>query len=124
MVSIASHFARLASVPSWDWSAIPASVPGCSRPQQASSPASVSLSQFGLPASVAELRSLPPLQRSLEQLDRFCTAGAPLQGTDLAAPITTEISLERLIPFGRQLSSMESTAQCVSVGPAHDKERL
>ncbi len=98
-MSITSHGARLASVPSWDWSAIPASVPGCSRPQQAS------LSLFGPPASIAELRSLPPLRRSLEHLDRFCPAGAPLQGTDLAAPITPEISLERLIPLVHNLAA-------------------
>ncbi len=57
------------------------------------------LSQFVPAASVAELRSSPSLQRSLEQLDWLSPASAPLQGTDLAAPITPDISLERLIPL-------------------------
>ncbi len=70
------------------------------------------LSQFVLYASVAELRSSPPLWRTLEQLDRLSPADGPLQGTDLAD------SLSRLS------SSVESTAKCVSVGPAHEKERL
>ncbi len=55
------------------------------------------LSQFFPPAGVVELRSLPPLRRSLGQKDRFSPAA--LQGTDLAAPITPEISLKRLIPL-------------------------
>ncbi len=42
-------------------------------------------SQSLLPGNVAELRGLPPLQGSLEQLEWPSPAGPPLQGTELAA---------------------------------------
>ncbi len=42
--------------------------------------------------------SLPP-RRSPEQLDWPSPAGPPLQGTELAALSTPEVSLERLIPL-------------------------
>ncbi len=44
-------------------------------------------------------------------------------GTDLAAPITPEISLERLIPLVEYLEC-GNYCQCVSVGPAHGRKML
>ncbi len=54
-------------------------------------------SQFCLPGNIAELRALPPLQGSLEQLVRPSPAGPPHRGIELAAPRTPEASLERLV---------------------------
>ncbi len=56
-------------------------------------------SQFLLPRNVAELRCSPPLQRSLEHLVWPSLAGAPSQGTEIAALISPEASLERLVPL-------------------------
>ncbi len=56
-------------------------------------------SQFLSPGNVAELGCLPPLRGSLEQLVRSSPAGVPFQGTELAALITPEASLERLVPL-------------------------
>ncbi len=56
------------------------------------------------PGNVAELRGSPPLQGSLEQLDRPSPAGPPLQGTELAALSTPEASLERLVPLVNYLA--------------------
>ncbi len=91
-VYTALHGARLSSVPSGDQSANPASVQG----------AAVSSERFSQslpPRNVAELGGSPPLQGSLEQLDRPSPAGPPLQGTELAALSTPETSLERLVPL-------------------------
>ncbi|KAI2664194.1 4-alpha-glucanotransferase [Labeo rohita] len=49
------------------------------------------------PGNIAVLRGLLPLRRSLEQLVRSSPASPPLQGTELAALVTPEVSLERLI---------------------------
>ncbi len=49
------------------------------------------------PGSVAELRCSPPLQGSLGQLVRPFPARVPFQGAELAALITPEASLERLV---------------------------
>ncbi len=74
-------------MPSGDQPANPASVPGRSSLQRAL------LSVFW-----AELRgSPPPFLWPLEQLERPSPAGAPLQGTELAALSTPEASLERLV---------------------------
>ncbi|KAL0149293.1 hypothetical protein M9458_055331 [Cirrhinus mrigala] len=67
----------------------------CSRAQR--SPASPYLSLP--PGNVAELGSSPPLWGSLQQLVRLSPAGHPLQDTELAAQITPEASLERLVPL-------------------------
>ncbi len=56
-------------------------------------------SQFLPPGNVAELRCSPPLQGSLEQLVRLSPAGVPFQNTKLAALITPEASLQRLVPL-------------------------
>ncbi len=56
-------------------------------------------SQFLPPGNVAELGCSPPLRGSLEQLVRLSPAGVPFQGTELAARITPEASLERLVPL-------------------------
>ncbi len=68
-----------------------------------------------------ELRASPPLWGSLEQLLRLFPAGPLFQGIDLAAPSTTEAretgSLSRLF------SSVETTAKCISLGPADCSER-
>ncbi len=56
-------------------------------------------SQSLLPGNITELRGSPPLQGSLEQLDRLSPAGPPLQGTELAALSTPEASLKRLVPL-------------------------
>ncbi len=87
--------ARLSSVPSGDWSANPATygVPGRSDLQRAHT--SVLLP----PENVAELRCSPPLRGSLEQVVQLSPAGVPFQDTRLAALITPEASLERLVPL-------------------------
>ncbi len=59
---------------------------------------------------------------SLEQLEPS-PAGVPFQGTELAALVTPEASLERLVPLVDYLAAW-TTAKCVSVGPAHCRERL
>ncbi len=51
------------------------------------------------------LRGSPPLRRSLELLNQPSPASAPLQGKDLATPITPEISLERLLPLVNYLAA-------------------
>ncbi len=61
-------------------------------------------SQF-LPPGSAELRCSPPLRWSLEQLVRPSPAGAPFQGPELAALITPEASLERLVPLVDHLAA-------------------
>ncbi len=61
--------------------------------------------------------SLPP-RKSPEQLDQLSPASPPLQATELAALSTPEVSLER--PSG----SVEASAKCVSMGPAHCRRRL
>ncbi len=48
---------------------------------------------------VKELRCSPPLWGSLEQLVRPSLAGMPFQDTELAALVTPEASLERLVPL-------------------------
>ncbi|KAI2657288.1 Transposon Ty3-G Gag-Pol polyprotein [Labeo rohita] len=73
----------------------------CSRAQR--SPASPYLSLP--PRNVAELRSSPPLQGSLQQLVRPSPAGHPLQDTELAAQTTPEASLERLAPLADYLAA-------------------
>ncbi len=84
---------RLSSVPSGDRSANPATygVSGRSDLQRAH----LSLP----PGNVAELRCSPPLRGSLEQLVRLSPAGVPFQDTKLAALITPEASLQRLVPL-------------------------
>ncbi len=89
----ASHGTRLSSVPSGDQPANPASVPGRS-----------SLERALLSVSSARKRSraerlAAPFLGSLEQLERPSPAGPPLQGTELAALSTPEVSLERLVPL-------------------------
>ncbi len=56
-------------------------------------------SQFLPPRNVAELRCSPPLQGSLERLVWLSPAGVPFQDTELAALITPEASLQRLVPL-------------------------
>ncbi len=56
-------------------------------------------SQFLPPGNAAELRCSPPLRGSLEQLVRLSPAGVPFQDTKLAALITPEASLQRLVPL-------------------------
>ncbi len=56
-------------------------------------------SQFLPPGNIAELRCSPPLRGSLEQLVRLSPAGVPFQDTKLAALITPEASLQRLVPL-------------------------
>ena len=51
------------------------------------------------PGNVAVLRGSRPPGRFPEQLVRPSPAGAPLQGTELTALMTPEISLEKLIPL-------------------------
>ncbi len=51
------------------------------------------------PGNVAELRCSPPLRGSLQQLVWLSPAGVPFQDTKLAALITPEASLERLVPL-------------------------
>ncbi len=80
-------------------------------------------SQFLPPGNVAELRCSLPLRGSLEQLVRPSPAGVPFQGTELATLVTPEASLERLVPLVDYLAAW-TTAKCVSVGPAHCRERL
>ncbi len=80
-------------------------------------------SQFLLPGNVAELRCSPPLRRSLEQLFRLflpvCIPGHRTNRSDYTRGQSQETgSLSRL--FG----SVETTAKCVSVGPAYCRERL
>ncbi len=81
-------------MPSGDRSANPATygVPGRSDLQRAYIPVLP-------PGNVAELGCSPPLRGSLEQLVRLSPAGVPFQGTELAALITPEASLERLVPL-------------------------
>ncbi len=84
---------RLSSVPSGDRSANPVTygVSGRSDLQRA---------HLSLPPGyVAELRCSPPLRGSLEQLVRLSPAGVPFQDTKLAALITPEASLQRLVPL-------------------------
>ncbi len=59
------------------------------------------------PKNVAELGCSPPLQGSLEQLDRPSPAGPPLQGTELATLSTPEASLERSLVGPEQALVME-----------------
>ncbi len=59
----------------------------------------ISSEQFLPPGNVAELGCSPPLQGSLEQLVRLSPARVPFQCTELAALITPEASLERLVPL-------------------------
>ncbi len=57
-------------------------------------------SQFLLPpGTIAELICSPPLRGSLEQLVWLSPAGVPFQDTELAALITPEASLQRLVPL-------------------------
>ncbi len=51
------------------------------------------------PGNVGELRCSPPLRGSLQQLVWLSPAGVPFQDTKLAALITPEASLERLVPL-------------------------
>ncbi len=51
------------------------------------------------PGNVAELRCSPRLRGSQEQLVRLSPAGVPLQDTKLAALITPEGRLQRLVPL-------------------------
>ncbi len=73
-------------------------------------------SQFLPPGNVVELRCSPPLRGSLEQLVRLSPAGVPFQDYTRGQSRETG-SLSRL--FG----SVETTAKCVSVGPAYCRER-
>ncbi len=56
-------------------------------------------SQSRPPGNVTEPRCSPPLRGSLQQLVRLSPAGVPFQDTKLAALITPEASLERLVPL-------------------------
>ncbi len=68
--------------------------------------------------NTGKLRDSPPLWGSLEQLEQPSLAGPSLQVTELAALSTPQEtgSLSRLF------RSMETTAKCVSMGPAHCKK--
>ncbi len=69
------------------------------------------------PRNVAELGGSPPLQGSLEQLDRPSPAGPPLQGTELAALSTPETSLETG-SLSRPPGGLGAPAKRVSLGSA------
>ncbi len=77
------------------------------------------------PGNVAELRCSPPLRGSLQQLVWLSPAGVPFQdrvtytkGNYTRGQSRETGSLSRL--FG----SVETTAKCVSMGPAYCRERL
>ncbi len=91
----AAHGARLAPVPSRDRSANPAryGVPGHSDLQRAHISVSSARKHSG-----AEMLATP-LGGFLEQLVRPFPAGVLFQGAELAALITPEASLERLVPL-------------------------
>ncbi len=57
------------------------------------------------PGNVAELRCSPPPSGSLQQLVWLSPAGVPFQDTKLAALITPEASLERLVPLVHYLAA-------------------
>ncbi|KAL0153232.1 hypothetical protein M9458_051455, partial [Cirrhinus mrigala] len=72
-----------------------------------------------------ELGGSPPLRGSQGPLDQVLPCRAkPLQDTGLATRVTPEASLERLVPLVDHLAAMETTAQCVCLGPAHCRARL
>ncbi len=75
------------------------------------------------PGNVAEPRCSPPLRGSLQQLVRLSPAGVPFQDTKLAALITPEASLERLVPLVDYLAAWKLL---LSVSPwvLHTVERL
>ncbi len=79
-------------------------------------------SQFLPPGNVAELGCSPPLRGSLEQLARLSPAGLPFQGTEPAALITPEASLERLVPLVDCLAAWK-LLQNVSQWVLHTVER-
>ncbi len=108
-----SYGARLSSVPSGDRSASPATdgASGGSSLQRALLSASAS-------RNTGKLRDSPPLWGSLEQLEQPSLAGPSLQVTELAALSTPQ---ETGSP-SRLFRSMETTAKCVSMGPAHCKK--
>ncbi len=64
-------------------------------------------SQCFPPVSTTDLRGSPPLQGSLEQLGRPSPAGVPFQDTELAALVTPEASLERLVSLVDYLAVWE-----------------
>ncbi len=90
----AAYGACFAPVPSGDRSANPATFVF-----QGAVVSSEHTSQSLPPGNIAELRCSPPLQGSLQQLVWFSPAGVPFQDTKLAALITPEASLERLVPL-------------------------
>ncbi len=73
------------------------------------------------PGNIAVLGGSLPPRRSPEQLDRPSLAGPPLQGT-LAALSTSEVSLEN-DSLCRLSGSVEASAKCVTLGPAHCRKR-
>ncbi len=77
-------------------------------------------SQFLRPGNVVELGCSPPL---LEQLVRLSPAGVPFQGTQLAALITPEASLKRLVPLVDCLAVWKLLPN-VSQWVVHTVERL
>ncbi len=86
--------ARLSSVPSGDrLPTLPCTL------FQGAAISSEHTSQFLPPGNVAELRWSPPIRGSLEQLVWPSPAGVPFKDTELAALVTPEASLERLVPL-------------------------
>ncbi len=76
------------------------------------------------PGNVVALRGWLHLKTCLEQLDRPSLAGYPFQGTELAVQSIPEASLERLVPLVHFSDSVETSAKCISMGPAHCRKRV
>ncbi len=110
----AVYGARLSSVPSGDRSANPASVPGRSGLQRAHISVSSARKRSG-----AEMLATPSGVSAV----RLSPAGVPFQDTKLAALITPEASLERLVPLVDYLAAWKLL---LSVSPwvLHTVERL
>ncbi len=81
------------------------------------------LSQFFPPGNVAELRASPRLQGSPEQLHRW-PAGPPCQGHRSSSSKHTRGQSRETGSLSRLFSSVETTAKCISLGPADCRERL
>ncbi len=116
---IAVHGARSSSVPSGDRSANPAtySAPGCSDLQQAHILVSSARKRSG-----TEMLATPSGVSRAASLAVSCRYATP--GHRTSCSNNTRGQSQETGSLSRLFSSLETTAKCVLVGPAHCRERL
>ncbi len=81
-------------------------------------------SQFCPPVNIAELRASPPLRGSLKQLVRPFSCRFSTSGHQVSSSKHNRDQSQEIGSLSRLFSSIETTAKCISLGPADCRKRL